>query len=125
MNIERSTINQTTQNEQGKRHLLVLPYAGNKRKKILKSINKFSTRILSCNVKICTAYSGTKLCSKFQLKDHTKKDHQHDVVCYVKCPEEQCTEEYTGERGRRLIERVKDHSGKDSKSHLFTVFFLI
>ena len=30
-----------------------------------------------------------------------------------KCHEEQCTEDYTGETGRCLIERVKDHSGKD------------
>ena len=118
MNIEHSTKNQTTQNEQGKRHLLVLPYAGNKGEKILKSMNNFSTRVLPCNLKTCTAYSGTKLSSKFQLKDQTKKDHQHDVVYYAKCPEEQCTEDYTGETGRPLIERVKDHSGKDSKSHL-------
>ena len=99
--------------------MLVLTYAGNKGEKILKSMNNFSTRVLPCNFKTCTAYSGTKLSSKFRLKDQTKKDHQHDVVYYAKCPEEQCTEDYTGERGRRLIERVKDHSGKDSKSHLF------
>ena len=42
VNIERSTINQTTQNEQDKRHLFVMPYAGNKGVKILKSMNKFS-----------------------------------------------------------------------------------
>ena len=51
MNIERSAINQTTQNEQDKRHLLVLPYAGNKGEKILKSMNKFSSRVLPSNVK--------------------------------------------------------------------------
>ena len=113
MNVERLTINHTTQNEQDKRHLLVLPYAGNKGKKILKSMNKFLTRVLPCNVKTCTTYSGIKLSSKFQKKDQTKKDHQHDVVCYAKCPEEQCTEGYTGETSRRLIERVKDHSSKD------------
>ena len=82
LNIERSTINQSTQNEQDKRHLLVLPYADNKREKILKSMNKFSTRVLPSNVKTCTAYSGTKLSSKFQLKDQTKKDHQQDhLLC--------------------------------------------
>ena len=112
MPIERSAINQTAQNEQDKRHLLVLPYVGNKGEKILKSMNKFSTRVLPCNVKKCIVYSGTKLSSKFQLKDQTKKDHQHDEVYYVKCPEEQCTEDYTGEH-------VKEHSGKDLKSHLF------
>ena len=119
VNIKHSTINQTAQNEQDKHHLSVLPYAGNKGEKILKSMNKFSTQVLPCNVKTCTAYSGTKLSSKFQLKDQAKKDHQHDAVYYVKCPEEKCTEDYTGETGRHLIEHVKDHSDKDSKSHLF------
>ena len=68
MNIEASTINQTAQNEQHKRHLLVLPYAGNKGGKILKLMNKFSTRVLPCN-----AFSGTKLSSKFQLKIRLRK----------------------------------------------------
>ena len=119
MNIERSTINQTAQNEQDKHNLVVLPYAGNKGENILKSMTKLSTRVLPCNTKTCAVYSGTKLSSKFQLKDQTKKDHQHDLVYYEKCPEEQGTEDYTGETGRRRIERVKDRSGKDSKSHLF------
>ena len=70
-------------------------------------------------VKTCMAYSGTKLSSKFQLKDQTKNDHQHAVVYYAKCPEEQCTKDYTGETGRRLIESVKYPSDKDLKSHLF------
>ena len=63
MNIERSTINQTTQNKQNECHLLVLPYAGNNGEKILKSMNKISTQVLPCNVKTCMAYSGTKLSS--------------------------------------------------------------
>ena len=99
--------------------MLVLTYAGNKGEKIWKSMNNFSTRVLPCNVKTSTAYSGTKLSSKFQLKYQTKKDHQDDVVYYSKCPEEQCTEDCTGETGKHLMEHVKDHSGKDSKSHLF------
>ena len=79
-------------------------------------MNKFKSRVLSRSIETCISYSGTKLSSRFQLKDHTKKDHQH--VVYVKRPEEQCTEDYTGENGKRLIERGKGHSGKDSKSHL-------
>ena len=74
------------------------------------------------NVTTCIAYSETKLSSRFQLKDQTKKDHQNHVVYYAKCPEEQCTEDCNGETGRCLIERVKDHSGKDLKSHLFKHF---
>ena len=82
-------------------------------------MNKFSSRVLPCNVKTSIAYSGAKLSSKFQLKDQTKKDHQLGVAYYAKCPEKQCTEDYTRETGRCLIESVKDHSGKYLKSHLF------
>ena len=85
----------------------------------MKSINKFSSQVLPCKVKACIAYSGTKLSSRFQLKDQTNKDHQHDVIYYRKCPKEQCTKDYTGETGRRLIERVKDRSGNDLRFNLF------
>ena len=98
--IERSTIDQTAQNEQKKCHLLDLPYAGNKGEKILKSINKFSSRVSPCNVKTCIAYFGTKLSSNistFQSKDQTKNDHEHVVVYYAKCPKEKGAEDYTGE----------------------------
>ena len=61
-------------------------------------------------------HSGTKLGSNFQIKDKTKFDHKHDLVYYVECPE--CQEDYIGEIGRRLHERICDHSGKDSKSHM-------
>ena len=36
----------------------------------------------------------------------------------VKCSEETCREDYTGETGRRLSERVIDHNGRDKKSHV-------
>ena len=37
----------------------------------------------------------------------------------MKCPKKQRTKDYTGETQRHLIEHVKDHRGKDTKSHLF------
>ena len=37
----------------------------------------------------------------------------------VVCPDLNCNEEYNGETGRRLIERVQEHSGKDVNSHAF------
>ena len=61
-------------------------------------------------------YTGTKLGSNFQYKYKTKFDHKHDLVYYVKCLE--CQEDCIGEIGRRLHERICDHSGKDSKSHM-------
>ena len=44
--------------------------------------------------------------------------HQHDIVYYVKCPESQCSEDYTGETARGLSGRVLDHNGRNAKSCL-------
>ena len=54
-----------------------------------------------------------RLVSIFQIKDRTKVDHKHDLLCYVKCPE--CHEDYIGEIGRRLNEEICDHILKDRK----------
>ena len=56
--------------------------------------------------------------SRFQIKDKINEKHKHDIIYYTKCPEAYCTEKYLGETGRRVIERVDDHAGKDKQSHL-------
>ena len=38
---------------------------------------------------------------------------------YAKCPEESHPHDYVGESGRRVLERVKDHNGRDTSSHIF------
>ena len=65
----------------------------------------------------------TLLQNKTQLslpnKRQNKKDHQHDLVYYEKSSKKQCTENYTGEKGKHLTEGVKDCSSKDAKFCLF------
>ena len=48
--------------------------------------------------------------------------HQHDIVYYVKCPESQCSEDYTGETARGLSGRVLDHNGRNAieKCHKYS-----
>ena len=71
------------------------------------------------NVTTRVTYSGTRLSSKFtKIKDITVKEHQRNIVHYVKYPESKCSENYTGETARRLSERVPDYNGRDAKSHL-------
>ena len=36
----------------------------------------------------------------------------------MKCLAENCPDDYIGESARRIIERVKDHGGRDTKSHV-------
>ena len=58
-------------------------------------------------------YTGTKLGTKFNVRDKTKKENQHVLTYTVKCPMKNCLESYNGENERRLIERAHEDSGKD------------
>ena len=69
--------------------------------------------------KAMLVYSSTKDGSKFNIKDITKKEHKHDLVYSVKCPEETCNETYNGETGRRLVEQIDEHRGKNKNSHVY------
>ena len=53
----------------------------------------------------------------FKTKDRTKFEHQHDIIYQVKCSAENWSNDYIGESARRIIKRVKDHGGRDTKSH--------
>ena len=96
--------------------LITLPYKRQQGEKVLKSFKTTLRRSLPNNIETKVVYTRTKLGSNFQIKDRTKFDHKHDLVYYVKYPEFQ--EDYIGEIGRRLHERICDHSGKDSKSQM-------
>ena len=73
-------------------------------------------KILPDKDKAALVYTGTKLGSNFNIKGITKKEHKHDLVYSVKCPEETCNEPYNGETGRRLIQRVGEYRRKDKNS---------
>ena len=64
-------------------------------------------------------FFGTKFGTKFNIKDKTSKEHQHHLTYSDIFPDANCNEEYNGEAGRRLIERVHEYSGKDVNSHFF------
>ena len=77
-------------------------------------------RTLPENVQTRICYTGTKLGTKFNnSKDPVKKSHQSEVVYYATCPEPGYVEDYVGETGTRLNERVIDHNGRDKKSCLY------
>ena len=43
---------------------------------------------------------------------------KHDLVDHAKCPSELCDENYIGENGIHVAERVKYHNGRGHKSHI-------
>ena len=90
-----------------------------KGEKLIKSMKNSSKCVLPENVTTRITYSGTRLSSRFaKINDKTVKEYQHNIVYYVKCPESQCSEDYTGETARRLSERVLDHNNRGAKCHL-------
>ena len=71
------------------------------------------------DVKIIISYTGKKLGTCFNVKDIKLFNQEHDIVYYAKCPEKSCSHDYVGESGRRVLEQVKDHDGRDTSSHIF------
>ena len=59
-----------------------------------------------------------KLNSCFSIKDKTKFEHQHGLVYYANCTKPSCCDNYVGETGRRIIDRIKDHNGRDHAAHM-------
>ena len=102
-----------------KQHKLILPYKGKKGEHTLKNVKCHITKLLPEQEGVGLAFTGTKLGTKFNIKDKTSKEHQHDLTYSVVCPDANCNEEHNGETGRRLIERVHKHSGNDFNSHIF------
>ena len=102
-----------------KQPLLFLTYHGKKGDHILKSFKKGMRKILPRNVKPQVAFTGRKVGISFQIKDKTEMKHNHDIVYYIKCPVEQCNENYIGEIRRRISERIIDHAGRDSNSYVY------
>ena len=56
---------------------------------------------------------------KNSAQDQTKFEDKHDIIYLATCPEDNCSENYIGESGRRISERIIDHNGRDQKSHIF------
>ena len=89
----------------------LVPYQGEKGKP-LKSL-------LPSTVKANIGFTGKKLSTCFQNKDQTKFEHKHDIVYLGPCAEYNCSENYIGESGHRISERIIYHNGRDQKSHIF------
>ena len=97
----------------------MLPYQGEKGLHLTKSLKRNLKSLLPCTAKAYIGFTGKKLSTCFQIKDQTKFEDKHDIIYLATCPEDNCSENYIGESGRRISERIIDHNGRDQKSHIF------
>ena len=103
-----------------KKPMMILSYAGEKGSTLIKSLKKNLQRALPINIQTRIVYTGTKLSSQLKnMKDPTPIEEQHDIVYHSFCSVVSHDENYIGKSVRRLEERVKDHNGRDCNSHLF------
>ena len=97
---------------------LTIPYQGEKGDYLIKSMKRNLKKVLHNNVKPQITYTGRKLGSLFQTKDQTIFEHKHDIIFHGKCPAENCVDDYTGGTALKVNERIVDHAGRDTNSHL-------
>ena len=101
-----------------KKRRLVLQYKGDKETHILRSMKKYARNLLPKKPTLQITYTGKKISSQFNIKDKTNFEHQHDLIYHVNCPIPTCGDNYIGETARRIHERIKDHNGRNYKSHM-------
>ena len=53
-------------------------------------------------MKTCITYKGTKLSTQFPVKDRTKSEHKHNMVCFSCSPNVICNETFVGETDRKI-----------------------
>ena len=116
---EMAQSTQVTTNSEENEHLLMLPYKGKVGETTLKSLRNTLKSVIPANNTCKIIYTGTKLASKFNIKDEISKKSKCDLIYKSQCPNLNCDETYIGEVGWRFSERIIGHSGHDDKSHLY------
>ena len=117
-NKELNIVTENHSKENTEQIQLLLPFSGNQGSNLLTKMKKELKKHLPNNVKTLITYEGTKLSTKFQVKDKTKFEHRHNITYYSCCPNINCSDSYVGETERRIKERIIDHNKRDKKSHL-------
>ena len=87
----------------------MFPYKGKVGETTLKSLRNTLKSVIPANNTCKIIYTGTKLASKFSIKDKISKEHKRHLIYKAQCPDLDCDETYIGEIGRRFSERIIDH----------------
>ena len=96
-----------------------VPYAGKTGDNLVKSLQTTLKANLPQEVECRIVQTGTKLSSRFNIKDKTDEKHLSNFIYHHKCRNKKCKDDYIGETGRRKTVRTGEHGGKDAESWVF------
>ena len=69
---------------------IIVPYTGKQGHEIISKMKKDLSKALPSKVKTMVTYQGTKLSTKFNIKDQTKFQNKNNIVYNGKCPNINC-----------------------------------
>ena len=99
--------------------MMKVPYAGKTGENIVESLKKTLKRNLPSNVMCRVVQTGTKLSTRFNIKDAVDKKHLSGFIYRRECRNKKCKDSYVGETARRRTVRTEEHGGKDKNSWIF------
>ena len=77
---------QATTNTEENEHLIMLSHKSKVGETRLKSLGNTLKSVMPANNKCKIVYNGTKLASKFNIKDKFSKKHKHDLIYKANVP---------------------------------------
>ena len=92
-----------------------LPYLGSVSKQTKDKINLLCSRLCK-TLKINTVFTSFKINRYFSTKDVLPNVYKSLLVYKFNCPV--CNDWYVGYTTRTLLTRIREHYGKDKKSHI-------
>ena len=99
--------------------MMKVPYAGKMGENLVESLKKTLKRNLPSNIACRIVQTGTKLSTRFNIKDAVDKKHLSNFIYRRKCTNKKCKDDYVGETARRRTVRTGEHGGKDKNSWIF------
>ena len=109
-----------SENNNIKKPMVILPYAGEKGCTLIKSLKKNLQRAIPINIQTGIVYTRTKLSSQLKsIKDPTPFEEKYYIVYHFFCSAENCNENYISESAQWIDEKVKNHNGQYCNFHLF------
>ena len=104
-----------------KKHMLLLPYQGDKGIGLTKPLKRTLNKHPPHNVKTQVRFTGQNFSTQFNVKDRTKFEYRHDVVYFGKCPEHNCADNYLSKSSRRISKQIIDHGGRNQNSNFLVM----